>query len=220
MEIRLKKFFSSNSKVDEYDVSKIKHALNRLGYYVPFEKVGMTGISDKAVFAGLKLFQKDHDLQVTGEVRPNDATIQKLNQEIAKKPEGKYIWRTVDDDKVRSSHALLNRKIRSWGEFPDPTEEYNCRCWAEPISGPEIEKEELPPPNIEGPKIPGTNIPDEGIPEGWVPLQGPFIGDRAKWRYEIDPELERRPSLFDPHILIPHNPNYPVLTPRPNKPRI
>ena len=44
-----------------------------------------------------------------------------------------YIWHTVSDSKVRSSHADNDGKIFSWDDDgPHPGEDYNCRCWAEP----------------------------------------------------------------------------------------
>jgi len=47
-----------------------------------------------------------------------------------------YIWHTVGDDKVRSSHADNDGKIFSWDDdMKHPGEDYNCRCWAEPYSG-------------------------------------------------------------------------------------
>lgn len=64
MKIELSKPFASNSIVEEYDVVQMKKALNRLGYYEPYEKVGITGIADKGVFEALKKFQKDHNLPV------------------------------------------------------------------------------------------------------------------------------------------------------------
>lgn len=59
MKIELSKPFASSSLVEEYDVVQVKKALNRLGYYFPYEKVGITGIADKEVFETLKKFQKD-----------------------------------------------------------------------------------------------------------------------------------------------------------------
>jgi hypothetical protein len=51
------------------------------------------------------------------------------------KMEGKrYIWRTVGDGKVRSSHAEREGEVFSWDNPPDgghPGEAPNCRCWAE-----------------------------------------------------------------------------------------
>jgi peptidoglycan hydrolase-like protein with peptidoglycan-binding domain len=132
MKIELTKPFARNSRVDEYDVRQIKKALNRLGYYAPLESTGITGIPDAAVFQALKTFQQEHGLSITGSAKPNDDTVQALNREAAKTPSGSYIWRTVEDDKVRSSHVQYNRQIREWADAPDPGEEFNCRCWAEP----------------------------------------------------------------------------------------
>lgn len=132
MTIKLSKPFAANGKVDEFDVRQVKKALNRLGYYHPYEKVGITSIPDAAVFDALKAFQKDQGLHPTGEARPGDETVQKLSKESDKTPEGSYIWRTVEDDKVRANHAQYNRTTRAWSDSPDPGEDYNCRCWAEP----------------------------------------------------------------------------------------
>ncbi|HQX27620.1 MAG TPA: hypothetical protein PKX38_06750 [Alphaproteobacteria bacterium] len=46
MKIELSKPFTPNSKVDEYDTRQVKKSLNRLGYYQPYEKTGITGIPD------------------------------------------------------------------------------------------------------------------------------------------------------------------------------
>jgi SPP1 gp7 family putative phage head morphogenesis protein len=122
------------------DVRLIKKALNRLGYYIPYAKVGITDIPDQAVFDALKKFQSDKGLRATGTAKPGDATITALNTETAKTPEGYYIWRTVGDNKVRDAHAALNGTVRSWGDTPEPGTEFNCRCWAEAI-----EEEKLGP---------------------------------------------------------------------------
>jgi peptidoglycan hydrolase-like protein with peptidoglycan-binding domain len=132
MKIELTKPFARNSKVEEYDVRQIKKALNRLGYYVPLESTGITGIPDAAIFQALKTFQQDQNLPATGKAKPGDETTLALNRAAAKTPDGSYIWRTVEDDKVRSSHVQYNRQIREWADAPDPGEEFNCRCWAEP----------------------------------------------------------------------------------------
>ena len=99
MNIKLNKPFAANAAVDEFDVRQIKKALNRLGYYQPYEKTGITGIPDREVFTALKKFQGDHGLPVTGMARPGDVTVQKLGSEAAKKKDGQYIWRTVGDKK-------------------------------------------------------------------------------------------------------------------------
>ncbi len=132
MKIELNKPFAANAATDEFDVRQMKKALNRLGYYQPYEKTGITDIPDRAVFEALKTFQKDQGLRPTGDVRPNDEMIRALNSAVQKKS-GQYIWRTVGDDKVRGAHVSLNGTVRDFAEHPDPGEEFNCRCWAEPI---------------------------------------------------------------------------------------
>lgn len=141
MKIKLNKPFAANSAVDEFDVRQIKKALNRLGYYQPYEKTGITGIPDTDVFSALKTFQKDQGLQPTGTAKPGDKTIKTLSSEASKKKNGKYIWRTVGDNKVRDSHAGLDGTVRDLSDFPDPGEEFNCRCWGEPVPDSPCDKE-------------------------------------------------------------------------------
>lgn len=55
----------------------------------------------------------------------------------------RYIWRTANDSRVRDDHARLEGKTFKWskppvvnrstGERGNPKEDYNCRCWAEPV---------------------------------------------------------------------------------------
>jgi peptidoglycan hydrolase-like protein with peptidoglycan-binding domain len=133
MEIKLSLPFASNGKAGEFDTKQMKKALNRLGYYYPYEKTGITGVSDTGVFTALKAFQKDQGLSATGAAKPGDETIQKLNEAASQTPDGQYIWRTAEDTHVRKAHAEFNRTIRNWADTPDPGEDYNCRCWAEPL---------------------------------------------------------------------------------------
>ncbi|MCB9982105.1 MAG: peptidoglycan-binding protein [Rhodospirillales bacterium] len=140
MKIKLSKPFSSNSAVDEYDVKQMKKALNRLGYYTPYEKVGIIGIPDTAVFDALKSFQKNQGLQPTGTAKPGDETVSALSREASKTPKGYYVWRTVGDDRVRASHSAHDWETRAWDDAPDPGEEFNCRCWAIPATPEQIDK--------------------------------------------------------------------------------
>lgn len=48
----------------------------------------------------------------------------------------RFIWRTVGDGRVRDSHAYLNGKEFTWADGAGglyPGDDYNCRCFAEPI---------------------------------------------------------------------------------------
>ena len=49
-----------------------------------------------------------------------------------------YVWQTMGDERVRDSHADCDGKTFTWGEPPadpgcEPGEDFQCRCWAEPI---------------------------------------------------------------------------------------
>lgn len=134
MKIKLTHTFAPNTSVDEADVRQVKKVLNRLGYYMPYAKTGITGTPDSEMFAGLKAFQRDHGLKATGAMKPGDETETALNVQNAKDQSGEYIWHTVDDDKVRAEHAELNGTKRQWNDSPDPGEDFNCRCWAEPVA--------------------------------------------------------------------------------------
>lgn len=134
MNILLTQRFARDGNADEFDTRQIKKALNRLGYYMPPETLGITEIPDAEVFTALRNFQQDYGLPVSGVVKPEDETLKALNREIEKTPSGSYLWRTAEDGKVRASHAQYNRTVRSWSDAPDPWEDYNCRCWVETIS--------------------------------------------------------------------------------------
>ena len=53
----------------------------------------------------------------------------------------KFIWRTMNDERVRDSHAELDGKEFSWDDLPTnddgeeiyPGSDYQCRCTAEPV---------------------------------------------------------------------------------------
>lgn len=147
MDIKLEKPLAGNSPAEPFDVRQVKKALNSLGYYTPFEKTGITGIPDAQMFEALRAFQQDQELQPTGELKPGDETVQALVRATKEKQKGQYIWGTVGDSRVREEHAVLDGEVRSWDDFPDPGEEINCRCWAEPV--PEDSEDELFPDAIE-----------------------------------------------------------------------
>ena len=50
-----------------------------------------------------------------------------------------YIWRTVGDERVRDTHEEVDGQYFSWDSPPSetddnhPGEDYQCRCWAEPV---------------------------------------------------------------------------------------
>jgi SPP1 gp7 family putative phage head morphogenesis protein len=56
-----------------------------------------------------------------------------------------YIWRTVGDERVRETHESVDGDYYSWDNPPSetdgnaPGEDYQCRCWAEPVLPSEME---------------------------------------------------------------------------------
>jgi SPP1 gp7 family putative phage head morphogenesis protein len=50
-----------------------------------------------------------------------------------------YVWRTVGDERVRETHDEVDGQTFSWSIAPEetdgnhPGEDYQCRCWAEPV---------------------------------------------------------------------------------------
>lgn len=133
MKIELKTRLSADSAADEHDVRQLKKALNILGYYTPYEQTGITGTPDARLFSALKKFQKDSNLPASGIIKPDDPTLDTLNDALTEAPQGYYIWRTAGDERVRPEHAQYNGTKRAWNDSPNPGEDFNCRCWAEPV---------------------------------------------------------------------------------------
>jgi SPP1 gp7 family putative phage head morphogenesis protein len=53
-----------------------------------------------------------------------------------------YVWRTRDDDRVRSSHATHDDRVFSWDDPPEgghPGQSWGCRCHAEPWFGQDMD---------------------------------------------------------------------------------
>jgi peptidoglycan hydrolase-like protein with peptidoglycan-binding domain len=130
MKIVITNPLAPNSAAEPFDVLQLKKSLNRLGYYYPPKEIGITDIPDADLFTAIKNFQKSFGLPATGTAKPDDDTITTINRELAKPQTGYYVWNTVGDDRVRDEHESLEGTIRSWGNSPDPGEDFNCRCWA------------------------------------------------------------------------------------------
>ena len=104
-----------------------------------------------------------------------------------------YVWRTMEDQRVRDRHQHVNGKYFEWknppaagtnGEHIHPGDDYNCRCWAEPAFGPEYaDVMALQHPSI-----------SSGKPTQGTPLQPTSAGTsetKAKGKTEEFPEAER-----------------------------
>ncbi len=91
MKIKLKKPFAANVAVDEEDARAVKRSLNWLGYYTPYEKVGISPYPDQAIFEAIRKFQTDHGLLESGAMKPGDETEVALSREISKKLKGQKV---------------------------------------------------------------------------------------------------------------------------------
>jgi len=77
--------------------------------------------------------------------------IGKLNGQLTRRRQTEagateYIWRTVQDNRVRAEHAEREGKKYAWANPPadgHPGEPINCRCFAEPVFGPEFDSIEV-----------------------------------------------------------------------------
>ena len=132
--IKISQPIAPNSAAASFDVLQVKKSLNRLGHYIPPADIGITDIPDSGLFTAIKTFQKLLSLPVTGTINPDDKTLSAINAELQKQQNGYYIWHTVHDDHVRADHAAKDGMTRAWAESPDPGDDFNCRCWAEPVN--------------------------------------------------------------------------------------
>lgn len=125
-----------------HDLKQLKIALNRLGFYTPAPDTGMTDEIDNQLADATYAFQRWATIYFDDtQIGPGSTTERVLNEELAVQDDGHglYIWRTVQDDHVRHDHAVRDGRRFYWNDPPDggnPGEDYNCRCWAEPIALP------------------------------------------------------------------------------------
>lgn len=78
--------------------------------------------------------RNDTPINVDSPETPNPYIQDIMLEEAKENPQNYYIWRTEEDDRVRSSHAQREGQIFAWDEPPEgghPGEDYNCRCVAE-----------------------------------------------------------------------------------------
>jgi SPP1 gp7 family putative phage head morphogenesis protein len=57
----------------------------------------------------------------------------------------KFVWRTMNDERVRDSHEVLEGEVFAYDNLPEPGlpgEEINCRCYQEPYFGDILEEVE------------------------------------------------------------------------------
>ena len=113
----------------------------------------------------------NNKIKVANENSPNPKIDEILEDDMNNNPEDYYIWRTKDDDKVRSSHAARDGKIFNYNVPPEggnPGEDYNCRCWAEPYHPNKNKQSDVAKVDLSGlPQYVGNISDDELLEKMW-----------------------------------------------------
>lgn len=97
---------------------------------------------------------KTYDEELTWLWRQVKQSGQLSNEEQQEAGYTHYIWHTQRDDRVRGTHAINSGKMFAWNAPPPtghPGEDYNCRCWAEPIGSDEYARQTLITPIHDNP---------------------------------------------------------------------
>lgn len=120
-----------------------------------------------------------------------------------------YITREMDEG-IRRYQKERGLRVDGWLKPGGETEKSLRKDLKRHVSD-DIVVEELPAPIIPDTTIPGTNIPDRGWPEDWVlprSLEKPWVQYRTN---KGSKEIEKTPPMIDPGILLPYDPNVPVV---------
>lgn len=133
MQLNLTKRVSRDANAAPDDVRSLKKALNRLGYYVPDKKTGITKIPDLGMIDAIKNFQRDHDLKTDGVMTPDGPTAKALNAQLAEKPTRALQWHCVKDDRSCDTCEAYDGTIVDTEEENTPGCFGNCRCWVMPV---------------------------------------------------------------------------------------
>ncbi|MCK4520973.1 MAG: minor capsid protein, partial [Nanoarchaeota archaeon] len=98
----------------------------------------------KKLITRVKLIARDQISKLNGDLnqqRQNDLGVRR------------YRWRTSRDERVRESHVVKEGNIYQWNKPPadtgHPSEDYNCRCYAEAIISDIIGEEFAEPEELE-----------------------------------------------------------------------
>ncbi len=132
MQLKLKRRVSRDTNAEPNDVRALKKALNRLGYYTPPKKSGITKIADAAMLEALKKFQRDQKLKSDGIILPDGETAKAINKALSQQSSDKSVilqWHCAGDD--NSCGACLERDKTLVMNDDEDTPDClgNCRCW-------------------------------------------------------------------------------------------
>lgn len=133
MQLTLSRRVSQDTSALPDDVRHLKKALNRLGYYFPDEKFGITKIADVKMIEAIRNFQRDHGLPSSGIVIPGDATAEAINSALENPGRPRQQWHCVMDNKSCGPCIIFNGTIVENEEENTPGCVGACRCWTTPV---------------------------------------------------------------------------------------
>lgn len=105
--LNLRSAVSPDHMVEPADILDTKKTLMTLGYYEPFDGAEPGAWVDNDLFAGIKQFQRDHDLKVDGLMRPSGPTEKALNEALEESaaPPANDDQRPANDDEPQIAMA-------------------------------------------------------------------------------------------------------------------
>lgn len=125
----INKSFARNNAVDLDDTAKIKFSMRALNYYDDSE-TGLSPYADDGLFRAVKAFQKDNGLKIDGVIKPDGPTLEKIKENIKKKPEAQNAFEdfyknysdmreadTIGADKYFHCKANYQATKRGWDGF-------------------------------------------------------------------------------------------------------
>jgi len=135
MQLTLQRRVSRDTNAEPDDVRALKKALNRLSYYIPDKKSGITKIADDDMIEALKKFQSDQKLKPDGIIIPDGETVQALNKALAKQAADKSVmlqWHCAGDRNSCNACIAYDKTIVETDNENTPGCAGTCRCWVTP----------------------------------------------------------------------------------------
>lgn len=174
------------------DIRALKIALNRLGYYTPAPDKGMDDDKDKQLLDAIYAYQRKSTVffDDTG-IGEGSTTERLLNADLGAQEQsgGRYIWHAVGDDHVRHDHALREGRVFDWDQPPEgghPGEDYNCRCWAEPLGLPHHPWKDWVKEREAKRRVEETLAPEKGLNDNLTDLITPVPTDAINPVYPVE----------------------------------
>ena len=126
--LKLKKEISeTTADIDADDVINVKTKLKKLGHYEEPEW-GLTKISDRQMFDGIRKFQQDNKLQIDGIMKPNGETERTLNKLLKVKEKSNPTSGALQQIKGATSDMYSEYKLMKSHKYKYLDDYYHCKA--------------------------------------------------------------------------------------------